>query len=69
MSAKKDNLGVQFARYLSIGLLLPAATLVGYAMGYGIDHVFGTRIFKFVFLLLGAAGGFMELVRELTRNE
>jgi F0F1-type ATP synthase assembly protein I len=69
MSEKGDNFGATFARYLSVGLLLPVSTVIGYAIGYGIDHVAGTHIFKMIFLLLGTAGGFFELIRQLTKSE
>jgi F0F1-type ATP synthase assembly protein I len=57
-----------FARYVSLGILLPASTMVGYAMGYGLDHVFGTHALRIVFLLLGTVGGFIEFIRQLTRS-
>ncbi len=66
---KPDSLGDAVARYLSVALLLPVSTMVGYAIGYGIDHFAGTHIFKMVFLLLGTVGGFIELIRELTKSE
>lgn len=69
MKGKGDNFGNTFARYLSVALLLPASTLVGYAIGYGIDHLAGTHVFKMIFLLLGTAAGFVELIRELTKTE
>ncbi|HML17639.1 MAG TPA: AtpZ/AtpI family protein [Bryobacteraceae bacterium] len=69
MTGKRDNLGSTFARYLSVALLLPASTMGGYAIGYGIDRLAGTHIFKIVFLLLGTAGGFVELIRVLTKSE
>ncbi len=50
---------------MSYSMLLPVATCVGYAMGYGLDRLFGTGWIRFVFLGLGATGGFMSLVRGL----
>ena len=69
MSGKRDDFASVFARYLSVALLLPVSTVIGYAIGYGIDRVAGTHIFKMVFLLLGTAAGFVELIRELTKSE
>ncbi len=57
-----------FARYLSLAILLPASSMVGYAMGYGLDYLFGTHVLRIVFLLLGTAGGFIEFIRQLTRS-
>jgi F0F1-type ATP synthase assembly protein I len=69
MKGKGDSFSNAYARYLSVALLLPASTLIGYAIGYGIDHFAGTHIFKMVFLLLGTVAGFVELIRELTKSE
>lgn len=57
-----------FARYLSLGILLPASSMVGYACGYGLDHLFGTHALRIVFLLIGTVGGFIEFIRQLTRS-
>jgi F0F1-type ATP synthase assembly protein I len=65
MSDKKDDIWVVFARYFSLALLLPVSTLVGYGMGYGLDHMFGTTFLKTVFMLLGSAAGFVQLIRGL----
>ena len=54
-----------FGKYMSYSMLLPVATCVGYAMGYGIDQLLGLGWMRFVFLGLGAIGGFMSLVRGL----
>jgi len=68
MSDKKDNPFQAYARYSGLAMLLPASTVVGYAIGYGLDYLFGTHFLRIVFLLLGTAGGFVELIRELTRE-
>lgn len=65
MSDKKNDVWVVFARYFSLALLLPVSTLVGYGMGYGLDHMFGTTYLKTVFMLLGSAAGFVQLIRGL----
>lgn len=69
MKKSGDGFGAQFGRYLSVAMLLPVSTLIGYAIGYGIDHLAGTHIFKMIFLLLGTAAGFIELIRELIKSE
>jgi F0F1-type ATP synthase assembly protein I len=56
------------ARYTSIAMALPGATFVGYIAGYGLDKWLGTSYLKIVFLLLGIASGFYELIRQLTRD-
>ena len=56
------------ARYTSIALTLPSATFAGYAMGYGLDLWLHTTYLKIVFLLLGIASGFLQLIRMLMRD-
>ena len=58
----------QLGDYASLGVMFPAAIFVGYFMGLGLDHLFHTTFLKIVFLILGIAAGFVELVRVATRN-
>lgn len=58
----------QVGQYLSLGLLLPVSTFVGYAIGYLLDRLFGTRFLKIPFLILGTVAGFVQLYRELSRD-
>ena len=69
MSEKRDDVWIQVGRYLSLATLLPAASFVGFLMGYGLDHLFGTRFLRIVFLILGTVGGFVNLIRELNRDK
>ena len=66
---KRDN-GFFYAaaRYTSIAMSLPAATFAGYIIGYGLDKWLGTSYLKIVFLILGVASGFYELIRQLMRD-
>jgi F0F1-type ATP synthase assembly protein I len=61
-----DSRGI--GKYLNLALLLPIATFVGYAMGYGLDALFHTAWLRYVFLALGTAAGFVELIRELNQG-
>ncbi|MBZ5585912.1 MAG: AtpZ/AtpI family protein [Acidobacteriia bacterium] len=54
--------------YTSMALLLPVSTLVGYGMGYGLDRLFGTHFLYIVFLILGTAAGFVEIIRQLLQD-
>ena len=54
--------------YTSLAFLLPAATFVGYAIGYLLDKAFGTHFLYLLFLLLGIAAGFVQLIRRLMRD-
>ena len=56
------------ARYTSIAMALPASTFAGYAIGYALDLWLDTTYLKIVFLLLGIASGFVQLIRMLTRD-
>ena len=48
-----------------IGLHLVSGPAVGFAMGYGIDHWFGTGPWgKLVFLFIGIAAGFLNVYRD-----
>lgn len=66
---KKDSLPVQLGKYYGLIFVLPAAVLVGYGIGYGLDKLFHTSFLKLVFLLLGVAAGMIDLFRELTKDE
>ncbi|MEK7407457.1 MAG: AtpZ/AtpI family protein [Acidobacteriota bacterium] len=64
----KSSVWVQVGRYTTLGFLLPASTFAGYVVGYLLDKLFGTRFLYLVFLLLGIAGGFIELIRTVGRD-
>lgn len=57
-----------YGRYLSVGLMLPVASMVGYGFGYEVDKYFGTHYWAMVLMLLGTVGGFIQLIREVTRG-
>ena len=56
------------ARYTSIAMALPASTLAGYMLGYALDLWLDTTYLRIVFLLLGIASGFAQLIRMLMRD-
>ncbi len=59
---------VMVGEYTSLAFLLPAASLVGYAIGYLLDRAFHTHFLYIPFLILGIAAGFVQLVRQLMRD-
>jgi F0F1-type ATP synthase assembly protein I len=59
----------QVGRYTSLAVLLPACVFVGYLIGYLLDKAFGTNYWYIVFLLIGIAAGFVELVREVQKDK
>ena len=64
----KDNLVREFGKYYSLAFLLPAAVVVGFLIGYGLDKMFGTGFLKIIFLFLGVAAGIIEVIRELNKD-
>lgn len=59
---------VQVGEYTSLAFLLPAASFVGYLIGYLLDKAFGTHFLYLVFLILGTVSGFVQLIRRLLRD-
>jgi F0F1-type ATP synthase assembly protein I len=64
----KKNFMVMVGEYTSLAFMLPAATLIGYVIGYLLDRAFHTNFLYIVFLILGIAAGFVQLVRQLMRD-
>ena len=56
------------AEYTSLAFMLPATTLVGYGIGYLLDRAFHTHFLYMVFLILGIVAGFVQLIRQVTRD-
>ena len=69
MAEQKQPLSGQVGQYLALALLLPVSTFVGYVIGYLLDRAFGTSFLKIPFLILGTAAGFVQLYRQLSRDE
>jgi F0F1-type ATP synthase assembly protein I len=59
---------VMVGEYTSLAFMLPAATLIGYVVGYVLDRAFHTHFLYIVFLILGAAGGLLQLIRQFLRD-
>jgi F0F1-type ATP synthase assembly protein I len=66
-SAKKP-FSVLVGEYTALAFMLPAATFVGYAIGYLLDKAFGTHFLYIPFLILGIVAGFVQLIRQLMRD-
>jgi len=65
MAPKKEkNIWVKAGEYSALAFVLPSMTFVGYALGYLLDQWLGTTYLYLVFLLLGIAGGFVQVVRK-----
>jgi len=59
---------VQVGEYTSLAMLVPAATFVGYAIGFLLDKAFGTHFLYLVFLLVGIASGLVQVIRRLLQD-
>ena len=68
MSEKNQSPWIQVARYLSLAIMLPLSSLVGYGIGYYLDGAFHTHSLKMVFLVLGTVAGFVQLIRGLGKQ-
>ena len=68
MTPKKKNPWVLVGEYTSLAVMLPAATAVGYVLGYALDRWLETRFLRVVFLLLGIAAGFIQLIRQVQKG-
>jgi len=65
---QRNNPLVQIARYSQLAFTLPAATVVGWAIGVGLDHWLHTKWLYIPGLLLGILAGFIELIRTVIRD-
>lgn len=65
----KNSLPVQLGKYYGMIFILPAAVLVGFGIGYGLDKLFHTGFLKIVCLVLGVAAGMIDLLRELSKDD
>ena len=54
--------------YLSMAMTLPVSAAVGYFMGLLLDKAFGTHFLNIVFLILGIISGFIQLFRQVLRD-
>ncbi|MEO8127234.1 MAG: AtpZ/AtpI family protein [Bryobacteraceae bacterium] len=59
---------VMIGEYSQLAFILPVATFVGYAMGYLLDRALGTHFLYLVFLLIGIAAGFLQIIRKVTKD-
>ena len=64
----KENFWVQVARYTQLALIFPAALVVGWLIGAGLDRWLHTTWLYLAGILLGIAAGFIELIRAFMRD-
>jgi len=68
-SSSDKKLWLQLARYSQLGLVLPAATFVGWLIGVALDKWLHTTWLYLAGLLLGIVAGFVELIRTVMASE
>lgn len=56
------------ARYTEIAFTIPAGVILGYFGGRWLDGRFGTHWIYILGLILGAAAGLTQVVRQLMRD-
>lgn len=61
------NIWLKFGRYGHLALVLPASTVAGLLIGMAFDRWLKTSWITVAGLLLGAAAGFIELIRAIMR--
>ena len=66
---ERRSLWIQVARYSQLALVLPAATLVGWLVGVGLDRWLHTKWLYLAGLIAGIVAGFVELIRTVTSSE
>lgn len=67
--AESDKPAARYAEYTALALLLPVSTFVGYLLGGLLDRVFHTHFLYIVFLILGSVAGFVQLIRQVMRDQ
>lgn len=65
---KDKNNWAQVANYAQLGFIFPAATVVGWLIGVGLDHLLHTTWLYIPGLILGIVTGFVELIRMVSRG-
>jgi F0F1-type ATP synthase assembly protein I len=62
-SEGKKSAWVQLANYSQLAFIFPAATIVGWLVGVGLDRWLHTTWLYLVGLIVGIIAGFVELIR------
>jgi ATP synthase protein I len=58
----------QMANYAQLGMVFPAATIIGWLIGVALDRWLHTHWLYLVGLVLGIVAGFVELIRTVMKN-
>lgn len=58
----------QVGNYAQLAFIFPAATIIGWLIGVGLDKWLHTTWIYIVGLILGIVAGFVELIRTVAKN-
>ncbi|HEY4905060.1 MAG TPA: AtpZ/AtpI family protein [Candidatus Sulfotelmatobacter sp.] len=67
-SEDKQSFWLQVGRYSQLAFVLPAALVVGWLIGAGLDKWLHTTWLYLAGILLGIAAGFVELIRTVLHD-
>ena len=68
-SAERKSWALAIARYSAIGLMLPAATFVGWIIGVLLDKWLHTTWLYLAGLIFGIVAGFVQLIRSVMGSQ
>ena len=63
----KEGSIAQVGEWLALAFVLPASIFVGWVIGVLLDRAFGTHYLYLVFLVIGIAAGFRQLLQGIKR--
>lgn len=66
---RNKNPWVMVGEYTTLAVSLPVSVAVGYFLGRLLDRWLGTTFLYIVFLLLGIAAGFVQLIRQVSKDK
>jgi F0F1-type ATP synthase assembly protein I len=67
-SPETKSVWLQIAKYSQLAFIFPAATVAGWLVGLGLDHLFHTKWLFLAGLIVGITAGFVELIRTVTSS-
>jgi F0F1-type ATP synthase assembly protein I len=65
---REESPWVMVARYSEIGFMIPAAVMVGYFLGWMVDHFLHTHWMYLVGIILGSVAGFVSMIRTALQS-
>jgi len=65
----KKNPWLQVSRFIELGVMLPAATFIGWLIGAALDRWLHTTWLYLVGLIFGIVAGFVQLIRTVLKAE